>query len=58
METYRRAGLWRFVEQLKVELATLVTEQNSETITAWDFVEYTPYTTETVPPAGDKATPT
>jgi hypothetical protein len=58
METYRRAGLWHYFEQLKVELAALVTEANSDTVEAWDFVEYTPYTTETVPPPGDKATPT
>jgi hypothetical protein len=58
METYRRAGLWQFVERLKVELAALVTEANSDTVEAWDFVEYTPYTTETVPPPGDKTTPT
>jgi hypothetical protein len=56
LEIFRQAGLWPYVEQLKVDLANLVAEAHSDTITAWDFVEYTPYATEAVPPAGDKAT--
>jgi hypothetical protein len=58
METYRRAGLWPRVEQLKNDLASSVARANSDTIAAWDFVEYSPYTTETVPPPGDKLSPT
>jgi hypothetical protein len=56
MEIYRRAGLWPRVEQLKSDIATIVAEARSETITAWDFVEYAPYTTETLPPPGDLVT--
>jgi hypothetical protein len=57
LEIYRRGGLWPRIEQIKVDLATLVTEADSNAITAWDFLEYSPYTTETLPPAGDKTTP-
>jgi len=56
MEIYRRAGFWPRIEQIKVDLAALVTEANSETITAWDFLEYAPYTTERLPPRGDRVT--
>jgi hypothetical protein len=56
LEIYRRAGLWPYVEQLKVDLATLAAEANSDTITAWDFLEFSPYTTEPVPPEGDRMT--
>ena len=56
MEIYRRAGLWPRVEQLKSDIAALTAEANSETITAWDFVEYASYTTETLPPPGDRIT--
>ena len=56
MEIYRQAGLWPRIEQLKVDLAKLVADAHSDTITAWDFVEYAPYTTEKVPPPGDRVT--
>lgn len=56
MEIYRQAGLWPYVEKLKVDLAQLVADAHSDSITAWDFVEYAPYTTETVPPQGDRVT--
>lgn len=56
MEIYRRAGLWPRIEQMKSDLAAIVADAHSDTITAWDFVEYSPYTTETVPPAGDRKT--
>jgi hypothetical protein len=56
MEIYRRAGLWSRVEQIKVDLAALVTEANSDAITAWDFLEFAPYTTERLPPPGDLVT--
>jgi hypothetical protein len=56
MEIFRRAGLWPRVEQLKNDIASLVAEANSETVTAWDFVEYSPYTTERLPPPGDLTT--
>jgi len=56
MEIYRQAGLWPYIEQLKADLAKLVDEAHSDSITAWDFVEYGPYTTESVPPRGDRVT--
>ena len=56
LEIYREAGLWPYIEKLKVDLAHLVAEAHSDSITAWDFVEYGPYTTETVPPPGDRVT--
>jgi len=57
MEIYRRAGLWPRIEQIKADLADLVTEANDPSITAWDFVEYAPWTTEILPPPGDLTTP-
>jgi hypothetical protein len=54
MEIYRQAGLWPYIEQLKVDLAQLVADAHSDSITAWDFVEYARYTTEPVPPQGDR----
>lgn len=57
MEIYRRAGLWPWVEQLKIDIASLVAEAHSDGVTAWDFVEYAPYTTEKLPPPGDRVTP-
>jgi len=56
LEIYRRAGLWPRVEQIKVDLAAIVAEADSDTVTVWDFVEYAPYTTEKLPPAGDIVT--
>jgi hypothetical protein len=56
LEIYRRAGLWPRIEQIKIELAAIVAEANSDTITAWDFLEYAPYTTEHLPPPGDRVT--
>jgi hypothetical protein len=50
------AGLWPYVAQVKVDLAKLVAGANSITITAWDFLEYASYTTEPVPPPGDRIT--
>jgi hypothetical protein len=56
MEIYRRAGLWPRIEQLKVDIAALAAESDNDTVTAWDFLEYGPYTTEQVAPPGDTAT--
>jgi hypothetical protein len=56
LETFRQAGLWPYVEQLKIELAQLVDDAHSDGVTAWDFVEYAPYTTEIVPLPGDRVT--
>jgi hypothetical protein len=58
MEMYRRAGIWPYVEQLKQDLADVVAAAGSDTIAAWDFVEYSTYTTEIVPAPGDKRTAT
>lgn len=55
MEMFRRTGLWPRVEQIKVDLAMLVAAAHSDSITAWDFVEYGRYTGERVPPPGDTA---
>src|ERR1051326_7149091 len=57
LEIYRRAGLWPRIEQIKVDLASLVAEANSGIITAWDFLDYAPYATEKLPPPNDKITP-
>ncbi len=56
MEIYRQAGLWPMVEKLKTDLAQVVADAHSDSITVWDFVEYAPYTTEKVPPPGDRVT--
>jgi hypothetical protein len=56
MELYRRAGLWPRVEQVKTDIAALVAEANSDNITAWDFFEYSLYTTEHLPAPGDRTT--
>jgi hypothetical protein len=57
LEIYRRGGLWPRIEQIKVDLANVVAEANDPSITAWDFIEYAPWTTETLPPPYDRATP-
>jgi hypothetical protein len=56
MEIIRRAGLWPRIEQLKVDLAAAMGEANSDTVSLWDFMEYSPYTTERVPAQGDVKT--
>jgi hypothetical protein len=56
-ELYWRAGLWPRVEQLKAELTTLVAAQGGA-VSLWDFLEYGAFTTEPVPPEGDRRTPT
>jgi hypothetical protein len=57
MELYWRDGLWPRVEQLKTELTTLVAAQNGA-VTLWDFLDYSAFNTEPIPPAGDRRTPT
>jgi hypothetical protein len=57
LEIYRRAGLWPRVEQFKVELAELVGAKDHG-VTLWDFLDYSVYSTEPVPPAGDRHTQT
>ncbi len=57
LEIYRRNGLWPRIEQIKVDLANLVAEANDPSLTAWDFVEYAPWTTEALPPPNDRTTP-
>ena len=56
-ELYWRDGLWPRVEQLKTELAALVASQGQGVI-LWDFMDYSSFSTESVPPAGDRRTPT
>ncbi len=57
MELYWHAGLWQRVEQLKMELAVL-TARHTETVTLWDFMDYSDFATEFVPRPGDRTTPT
>ncbi len=57
LELYWRDGLWPRVEQLKRELADIVAAAGPGVV-LWDFMDYSPYTTEPVPPAGDRHTPT
>ena len=42
MEIFRKAGLWPYVEKLKVDIAQIVADAHNDSITAWDFVEYAP----------------
>jgi hypothetical protein len=58
VELYWRVGLWPRVEQLKTELTTLVAAQGDRTVTLWDFLDYSSFNTEPIPPAGDRRTPT
>jgi hypothetical protein len=58
VELYWRIGLWPRVEQLKTELTTLVAAQGDRTVTLWDFLDYSSFNTEPIPPAGDRRTPT
>jgi hypothetical protein len=57
LELYWRAGLWSRVEQLKIELTTLVAAQGGAA-TLWDFLDFSTFNTEAVPRAGDRRTPT
>jgi hypothetical protein len=57
LELYWRAGLWPRVEQLKTELTALAAAQGGA-VTLWDFLDYSSFTTEPVPRAGDRRTPT
>ena len=57
LEVYWRVGLWPRVEQLKAELAGITAEGGDE-VALWDFMDYSAFTTETVPAAGDRRTQT
>jgi hypothetical protein len=57
LELYWRQGLWPRVEQLKVELAGVVGEQGGD-VALWDFMDYSPFSTEAIPALGDRHTPT
>jgi hypothetical protein len=57
LELYARNGLWPRVEQLKTELAALVASQGNG-VTLWDFMDYSSFSEENVPLAGDRQTPT
>ncbi len=57
LELYWRNGLWPRVEQLKTELADLVAAKGNGTV-LWDFMDYSPFSTELVPRAGDRHTAT
>ncbi len=55
LELSWRNGLWPRIEQLKTELAAAVAEQETD-VKLWDFLDYSSFTTEPVPPAGDRLT--
>jgi hypothetical protein len=55
LELYWRTGLWPRVEQLKTELAELAASQGRGVV-LWDFIDYAPFATETVPRQGDRHT--
>jgi hypothetical protein len=57
LEIYWRLGLWPRVEQLKTELAAVVAEQGGD-VALWDFMDYSDFNTEAIPPASDPGTPT
>jgi len=57
MEIYWRLGLWPRVEQLKAELAGMAATRDG-TVTLWDFMDYSRFTTEGVPAEGDRRRPT
>ena len=65
VELYWRVGLWPRVEQLKAELVTLVAAQSDsrlaggdKAVKLWDFLDYSSFNTEPVPPPGDRRTAT
>jgi hypothetical protein len=51
LEIYWRMGLWLRLEQLKLELATIVAEQGGG-VSLWDFMDYSDFNTESIPAAG------
>ena len=55
LELYWRNGLWPRIEQFKAELAAVVAEQGND-VKLWDFLDYSSFTTEPVPPAGNRST--
>jgi hypothetical protein len=57
MEIYWRLGLWPRLEQLKTELAAMAATKDG-TVTLWDFMDYSSFTTEGVPAVGDRQRPT
>jgi hypothetical protein len=57
LEIYWHLGLWPRVEQFKTELAALVATQGNG-VRLWDFMDYSAFTTEPVPPEGDLRTAT
>ncbi|HEX3575354.1 MAG TPA: hypothetical protein VHU42_12205 [Rhodopila sp.] len=57
LEIYWRMGLWPRLEQLKVELATIVAKQGGD-VALWDFMDYSDFNTEPIPAAGDRRTKT
>ena len=57
MELYWRAGLWPRIEELKEQLTDMVARKDHGVV-LWDFMDYSSYSTEPVPPAGDRHTPT
>ncbi len=57
LELYWRTGLWPRVEQLKAELAGMVASRDAD-VPVWDFMDYSAFSIEAVPPQGDRRTAT
>jgi hypothetical protein len=57
LDLYWRSGNWPRVEQLKTELADLVASRGTGGV-LWDFLDYSSFTTEPVPPPADRLTAT
>jgi hypothetical protein len=55
LDLYWRIGLWPRVEQLKTELAGVAASRDPG-VTVWDFMDYSPFSTEPVPRPGDRQT--
>lgn len=58
LELYWRDGLWPRLEQFKTQMAVTVAREGRGAVPLWDFTEYSPWTTEPVPAAGDRRTET
>ena len=54
LEFYFQAGLGPRFDQFRTELADLVAREGGGAVKLWDFGDYSPYTTEPVPPASDR----
>jgi hypothetical protein len=56
LDLFWRAGLWPRIEQFKTAVADVAFRRGG--VAVWDFLDYSPYTTEPVPAAGDRSSQT